>query len=844
MLLQFCDTVVSLCFKKQKPLEMRKLVTIVAGFLLMGSAVNAQQVTGTVKDDQGKVLDKATVSLLNAKDSSVAKLGVTGSNGKFSIGTSNPGSYLISTSHIGYAIKYSKVFEVSGSGDIDLGDISVSKAGGNLTGVTVTSKKPMVEVRADKTILNVEGTMNATGNDALELLRKSPGVMVDKDDNISLAGKSGVRIYIDGKPSPLAGADLSNYLKSLNSAQIEAIELITNPSAKYDAAGNAGIINIRLKKNKAFGTNGSVNAGYNIGVYPKYNGGINFNHRNKGINFFGNYNYNNTKQNNVFNLYRTVLDTIFDNNTRMIMRNKSHGFKTGIDFFINNKNTFGVLINGNIGDMSFNNNSRTPISYKPTGVVDRILTANNTNDMSRNNVNFNLNHRFADTSGHELNLDVDYGLFRNDGNQLQPNSYYNAAGNTLLSQVMYRFISPTDIDIYTFKADYEQNFKKGRLGIGGKIASINTGNNFQRFNVSQLTPEVKALDVARSNQFDYKENINALYVNYNKQLKGVMFQAGIRMENTSTTGDSYGLNPDGTVNTGSVQTFERDYTDFFPSVALSFNKNPMNQWGISYSRRIDRPAYQDLNPFEFKIDEYTFQKGNVNLRPQYTNIVTLTNTYKYKLNTSLSYSHVNDVFAQLVDTAEKSKSFITRKNLATRDVIAVNVSYPFMKKTYMMFTNFSANYTKYKADFGGGSRIINIDAASFNIYQQHSYRFGKNQAWSAEVSGWYNSPALWEGAFKSKSMWSVDGGMQKNIFKGKGTFKVSVSDIFFSMKWRGTLNFAGQTSIASGNFESRQLKTALTWRFGSNTVKAARQRKDASEEEKKRTQGGGGLGGN
>jgi hypothetical protein len=526
----------------------------------------------------------------------------------------------------------------------------------------------------------------------------------------------------------------------------------------------------------------------------------------------------------------------------MIFRNESHNFKTGADFFINNKHTLGVLINGNITDNSFNNNSRTPISYKPTGVVDRILVANNRNDMSRDNVNFNINYRFADTAGRELNIDADYGFFRNEGNQLQPNYYYQPDGTTLISQVFYRFISPTDIDIYTIKADYEQNFKKGRLGVGAKSSIIKTDNNFQRYNVSQLKPEVKTLDVPRSNQFDYSENINALYVNYNRQLKGVMFQAGLRMENTVSQGDSYGLNTDGSVNTGSKQTFKRNYTNLFPSAALTFNKNPMNQWGISYSRRIDRPAYQDLNPFEFKLDEYTFQKGNTELRPQYTNIITVTNTYKFKLNTSLSYSHVNDVFAQLVDTTDKSKSFIIRKNLATQDVFSLNISYPFMYKNYMLFVNLSGNYSHYKADFGGGDREVNVDAASFNIFTQQSLKFGKKKDWTAELSGWFNSPGIWQGVFKSKSMGSVDAGVQKNIFKGKGNFKVSVSDIFFTMKWAGESNFAGQLTKANGNFESRQLRTSLTWRFGSSTVKAARQRKEAAEEEKKRTQGGGGLG--
>lgn len=823
---------------------MRKLLVFMLFIIIVPFTADAQNISGTIKDEQGKGVENSTVALLQSKDSSVIKLVVTNANGRFSFQVGS-GSYLVSSSHVGHTTVYSKVFDVPGSGDMELETITMNKLLADLKGVTVSSKKPMVEVRADKMILNVEGTINAIGSTALELLRKSPGVLVDKDDNLSLAGKNGVKVYIDGRPTPLAGADLANYLKSIQSSQVEAIELITNPSAKYDAAGNAGIINIKLKKNKAFGTNGSVNAGYNIGVYPKYNGGINFNHRNKGINIFGDYNYSNNKTNSPFNLYRIVLDTIFNNNVDLVLGNKSHVFKTGGDFFIDKKNTLGVLINGNLSENSFNNNSRTFISYKPTAVVDRILATRNTNNMKGNNVNFNLNYRFADTAGHELNLDADYGLFRNKGNQLQPNFYYNPAGTVLQSQVMYRFISPTDIDIYTFKADYEQNFKKGRLGIGSKISAINTNNNFQRFNVQQVTPsEIKSLDVSRSNEFDYKENINALYVNYNKQLKGKMIQFGVRMENTVSIGDSYGLNADGSVNNSSKQRFKRNYTNFFPSAAITFNKNPMNQWGLSYSRRIDRPAYQDLNPFEFKLDEYTFLRGNTNLRPQYTNIITLTNTYKYKLNTSLSYSYVKDVFTFLVDTTEISKSFLTRKNLATQDVVALNISYPFMYKSYMAFVNFSGNYSHYKADFGGGSRVVDLDAASFNIYMQHSYKFGKKQDWTAEVSGWYNSPAIWEGAFKSKSMWTIDAGVQKNIFKGKGTFKVSVSDIFFTMKFSGYSDFAGQYSRFSGSFESRQFKTALTWRFGSNTVKAARDRKDASEEEKKRTKSSGGFGNN
>jgi len=819
---------------------MRKFILFVFCFMAIGIASNSQKVSGVVKEQEGKGLSKSTISLLNVKDSSVAKLSVTDNEGRFSLVANQPGRYLLRTSHIGYVLAYSNTFELALGAEITLPEISMINLPTELKAVVVTATKPMIEVKADRTIMNVEGTINATGNDALELLRKSPGVLLDKDDNVSLLGKNGVQIYIDGKPSPLSGADLTAYLKSLQSSQIESIEIITNPSAKYDAAGNAGIINLRLKKNKTFGTNGSVNSGYNIGVYGKYNTGLALNHRNKNINVFGNYNYYHGLNDNAFKLYRDLADTIFDGKNGITSKNNNHGFKAGLDYFVNKKSTLGVMINGNISDNNIQTNGLTKIIYKPTGVTDRVLSGNNSSDAERNNLNLNLNYRFVDTSGHELNVDADYGRFRINTDQLQPNIYYNPAMTTELSRIIYSFLSPSNIDIYTLKADYEQNYKKGKLGFGFKTSQTNTDNNFGSYDVFGNS---KVLNLNKSNQFNYKENINAVYLNFNKGYKGFMLQAGLRMENTNSTGDSYPLNNNGSVNYSSKQRFTRHYTDLFPSAAVTFNKNPMKQWSLTYSRRIDRPAYQDLNPFQFKIDEYTFQQGNIDLRPQYTNSFGITNIYKYKLTTTLNYSHVNDVFTQLVDTAEISKAFITKKNLATQDIVSLNVSYPFMYKNYTLFGNLNTYYSLYKADFGGGSRKVNVNVFSYNLYLQNSLKLDKKKQWTAELSGFYNAPSVWQGTFKSKALWAIDGGIQKVIFKGKGNLKASVSDIFHTLKWMGTSKFANQTTIASGNWESRQFKINLSYRFGSNQVKAARNRKTGAEDENKRTQGGGGIGG-
>ncbi|HEU4472979.1 MAG TPA: TonB-dependent receptor [Flavisolibacter sp.] len=815
---------------------MRKIIYLLMGIAL-STAAYAQQVNGSVKDKDGKPLVKTTISLLNAKDSSVAKLAVTRENGQFSFADIKPGNYLVSASNIGYESSASAIFEVPASGDVNLPALELSKASGGMKEVVVTAKKPMVEVKADKTILNVEGTINAVGTDALELLRKSPGVLVDKDDNLSLSGKNGVQVYIDGRPTPLAGKDLSDYLKSLQSNQIEAIEIITNPSAKYDAAGNAGIINIRLKKNKSFGTNGSVTTGYNIGIFPKYNAGLSLNHRNKKINVFGNYNYNNSKNRNTMNLYRIVLDTLFDQRNKMTSENISHNFKAGMDLSVSRKSTFGLIVNGNLSEQEFASFSRTPIIYNPTKTVDRILVADNRNSGHRKNVNFNANYGYTDTMGRSLTVNADYGFYDIDNFQMQPNIYFDATGRNELYRVVYNMIPPTKIDIYSLKADWEQNFKKGKLGLGFKTSYVQTDNDFQRYNVFT---NGKTLDTLRSNRFDYTENINAVYANYNRAFKGFAIQAGLRVENTTSKGNSSGFKQVGSNYFEYDSTLKREYTDFFPSAAITFNKNPMNQVSLSYSRRIDRPAYQDLNPFEFKLDEYSFQKGNTQLRPQYTNSFGLTHTYKYKLNTTLNYSHVNDIFSQLIDTADKSKSFITKKNLATQDIVSLNVSYPFMYKTFTSFVNINTYYSHFQADFGTG-RAIDLDVVSFNVYSQNSLKFAKT--WTGEISGFYTAPSIWQGTFESKAMWGVDVGIQKQLMKGKANIRAAVSDIFRSMRWAGISNFAGQYMDASGRWESRQFKLNFTYRFGSTQVKAARQRNTGAEDENKRVQNaGGGIG--
>lgn len=802
--------------------------TLLAALLVLASLnLNAQTISGRVIDGDKEAVPYATVMLLNAQDSALVKAGYTEEDGQFTLQNFEPGVFLLQITSVGLDDYLSAPLKIENDKQVlELELIQMTNTGTDLAMVLVKSSKPLVEILPDKTVFNVENSINATGSDALELLRKSPGVVVDGNNNVLLQGKTGVRIYIDGKPSPITGNDLVQYLRSLQSSEIEAIEIITSPSARYDAEGNAGIINIRLKKDKRLGMNGSFNTGLGYGEYLKNNNSISLNNRNKKTNFFGSYGLNTGKNANYINFVRRQNGNEFTQTSDMLNEGPSHNFKAGGDFFLDSRHTVGLMMNGNIADPDFSNYSRTPFGVIGTGVIDQILVADNTNDMHRSNLNFNLNYSFRDTTGTTLNVDADYGTFSSKADSWQPNYYLDPVDNSVIQERLFRTNAPTDINIYTFKSDYSRKLLGGQLGVGFKLALVETDNIFEFFNIVDDKPE---LDIDRSNRFDYSENVNAAYVTFNRSINQKWaFQLGLRVENTDSQGDltSQKDNQD--------EKVSRNYTNLFPNAGLTFNLNQKNSFGLNYSRRIDRPNYQNLNPFEFKLDELTFRRGNPFLRPQYTNSVQLRHTYAYRLNTTLSYSHTMDFFAQLTQPAGEGSnaSYITEENIADRKNISLNVSAPFsVAKWWQVYANLNVYYTDYYADFGEGN-VVDLTATAFNFYGQNTFMLPKG--FKLQLSGFYNSPGVWGGTFESVRMYGVDAGLQRSFLNDKATVKVSVSDIFNTMKWGGVSDFGGLYIQTSGGWESRQLKLNLTYNFGNEQVKGARKRKTGLEEESSR----------
>lgn len=809
---------------------MRRILTaaVIGLSSLLNTAIaqTSSTIKGKISDNSGKALQSVTVSLLKSTDSSLVKADVTDANGAFEMVYGKEGKYLLSYVMIGFERTYSPVFEVKNGQGFDAGSITLQPAATKLQDVTVTSRKPMIEIKADKTVFNVENSINATGSNALELLQKSPGIQVDNNENISMKGKTGVRIYVDGKMTQLGSQDLAAYLKSINSNDVEAIEMISNPSARYDASGNAGIINIRLKKNKRYGTNGSVNMGLVQGVTPKGNGSVSLNYRDKKVNLFSNVGTNIGRYENTLDLYRVQRDSVYDQKSTNWSNNKSVNAKLGADLFLNSKNTLGFLVTTNFSDNDWTSESNTNISYNPTKQFVKKLVALNTIPGSRTNMNSNINYRYADTSGKEINFDADYGLFRGTGRSYQPNNYLDNTGN-MLSQVINRNYTPTDIDIYTAKVDVDQPKWKGKLGYGAKFSYVKTKNTFDFFNDINGVP-VKIL--SRSNSFTYNENVNAAYVNYQRQFSPKWsLQTGLRMEQTNSEGVL--TRADGVIQADN--TVKRSYLDIFPSAALTWTVDQKNTLNLTFSRRIDRPTYQDLNPFENKLDELTYEKGNAFLRPQYTNTIELSHTFKYMLNTTIGYSHVKDFATQTTDTTNNA-TYVQQRNLATQRILSFSIGSPLpIAKWWNGYANVWYNYQMFKGKIGANE--VKTEIPMFGAYMQHTFTLGKG--YNAELSGWFSGPNVWGATWRTKSLGGLDLGFQKQILKKQGTLKLSVTDIFFTNPWTATSNFGGLFINGRGRNESRTVRLAFSWRFGNNQVKAARQRQTGLESEAKRIKG-------
>jgi len=779
-------------------------------------------ISGTIMESPNTPVAFVTVILLD-QDSSIAKLEYTGDDGKFSFTNVTPGEYMLKTNNMTYKPFVSKTFSLASGQALHYPVIQLEEIITELESIEVTATRPLVEVQPDKTVFNVQNSANAAGNDALELMRKAPGIVLDNNDNIILQGKSGVRIYIDGKPSYLSGDDLTSMLRNMSSDQIEKIEIITNPSARYEAEGNAGIINIVLKKNQNLGFNGKLSGLAGYSGYNRLNGSSNFNYRNERSNIYGNYTYHDFEGGGNTNLLKQLNGFELDQNQKYDWNNKGHDVRTGLDYFISDSQTFGAVFQGNFSSNNNSEYSRTPIGTIGSGTIDNILVAENRRNSHTDNMKLNLNYQIKGQNGQSFNLDADYGYYSMVRDGFQPNYYYNPEESDITDTRIFSDDMSTQIDIRTLKGDYETKMLNGKFSGGFKFSNINTTNRYGFFNHEG---EQIRLDIDRSSDFDYTETIYAGYSSFAGKIgEKWSYNAGLRVEHTESHG----------ILTSHKQTHDenvkRSYTNAFPSGGMALKLNDINSFSLNYSRRIKRPNYHHLNPFEFKIDELTFRRGNPFLNPQYTHNLQLTHAFMHKLNTTLSYSHTSDYFAQITEIAGEKSGMISQQNIADAATYSMNMSYNAdFTKWWSIFTNLSAYHNSYATDYN--SIDISLDATSYNIYLQHNFLLPADL--KLEVSGWYNSPSIWGGTFETDAMWSMDMGVKHSFFDDKAMLSLSLQDIFKSQGWQGVSDYGGLRVNGNGQWDSRRIQIKLDINIGNQKVKKARNRNTGLEEESER----------
>jgi iron complex outermembrane recepter protein len=810
---------------------MKKLATLLSAMLVLlslpGFAQKAASIKGQVKDENQKPFSGATVSLFRAKDTVLVKAAFTDKNGQYSFDGIKESNYLLGITASGYQ---RKLTPVAANGDVAVPAIEMAVEVKGLKEVTVSGKKPLFEQKPDRMVVNVDASPTNAGANALEVLEKSPGITVDKDGNISLKGKAGVQVFMDGKPAYLSGADLVNYLRNLSGAQLEQIEIMTNPPAKYDAAGNSGIINIKTKKTKQLGYNVTLQAGYTQGIYARNNQNITFNYRKNKLNLFGSVSRNENNRLQTLSIQRKFIEqntkqvlSLFDQVSTMRNWSAYNNMKLGADLYASKKTTFGVVLNGTYNPGKFGNISDIDIADPDKTPRSNTYATSLSRNIFRNfSTNFNFRHVF-DSAGKELTADLDYINYDMANTQNLSNYYYKPNGSfdgkpdTLYGNL------PQLINIYSAKADYLHPLKKGaKFEAGAKYAYVKTDANAI---YDSLVNNRLVRDFGRSNHFVYDERITAVYVSYSRPFsKKISGQFGLRLENTLAHGNQ--------ITTG--QKFTLDYTQLFPTAYISYKASDAHNWNLNYGRRIRRPDYESLNPFVEFLDRYTFEQGNPNLRPQFSHNVELSHTFKGFLTTTLNYTKTNNIIQQVLEQNEvTNQTFVKQANIANQRQYGAAVS------AFKQIKNFSGNvYANiYNNEFNGlvNNTFVTVGATTLVLNSSVSYKFKKGI--SAEIGGFYRTEGV-EGVFRIGALGAVNAGVSIPMLKNKATLRINARDIFWTQKVKGESRFGNIDAAFQNVPDSRTVGVNFTYRLSKGKVNGNKRRTGGAGDEQNRVKGG------
>lgn len=772
----------------------------------------AGKVSGTVHEPSGEAAIAATVKLKRLPDTVAIATTQTDITGRFTFNDLKPGDFVVEVTAVGFKGHSSGPIRISnGSAAANLPVIVLQKDAVNLKEVEIAAQRDVIEQKVDRTVVNLGASISSTGASALEVLERMPGVLVDQSGNISFKGRTGVMIMIDDKPTYLSGDNLANYLRSIPASQLEQIELMTNPPARYDASGNSGVINIKTKKSRAAGFNGTINASAGKAAYPFTNESLALNYRTGKFNIFANAAYD------VRNFYRR-LDLVrryYDANgvqtgsyteeAYFHPLNTNPSLKLGVDYDLSRKTTLGVVLSGSINTGN-NPNPVTSTLRNAAGNIDSVIAANNsTNSKFKNGgINLNMLHRF-DSLGRTLSFDLNYLGYDNTRIQEFKNTSYNKFGIPGALQHIIDTL-PTHINIYTAKADYSHPLGgKATLSGGVKTSYVNTDNAAYYYNVRGNTVSV---DETRTNRFLYKESIQAAYINFNKEWNRLSFQSGLRMEYTDARGHQLGNLK------VADSSFVNRYGSLFPTAYVQYKLDTAGNHSVraSFGRRIDRPYYQDLNPFVVILDKYSAFVGNPFLRPQYSNNYELTYSYKKLISVSMVYSLLTNYQVEH-DYQQGDIFYASSINLgkAISKGINANLTLPVAK-----WWNFSLYTQLYHNSFEGQLKNSYLYSSRTFFYATTTSQLAFGKGWSGELTAFYQSKSVW-GQFATQARKQVNIGLQKKVLNNKGAIKLSARDIFRSNFSAGDITNLGNVKATYHNDNAnRNVVLGFSYSFGSN----------------------------
>jgi hypothetical protein len=785
-----------------------------------------------VADAAGKPLELAVITLLRTADSGMVKGAMSTADGSFEIQQVPAGRYFVHIAYMGFNALRSAPFTISAANnEVQLGVLPLQPNEQLLSGVTVTARKPLVEQRTDRTVLNIENSLLAEGNTALELLEKAPGVTVADNGSISLKGKPGVTVMLNGKLTYLSQQELMHLLRGTTSNSVSKIEIIPNPPARYDAAGTGGIINIVLKKSAKQGLNGNVYTNYARSRADRYGAGVSLNHGGERTNMYMSYNH--AYRGEVEYLQQTRRfrdgghsgppDRVSDQNIVTDEPLYTNNFKLGADHRVNKRNSIGLLVNGNVG--KYNNNSATGNRFVNTAgellynaATDSRLAQQWTNLSS----NFNYQHKF-NKAGQELTADLDYSYNDFKGTQQLATQYKNQAGEEWLPLSVRRGSIPSRTNVYVAKADYTQPFlKTGKFEAGWKSSYVTVDNN-SRFDTLRRQQWVN--DAGTSNHFRYQETIHAGYFQFSKALRSWEVQLGLRGEHTHTV--AHQLTADSLVH--------RYYFQLFPSLAISRELPGRHKLQFTYSRRIERPDYDEMNPFRVFRDPYLYYQGNPSLQPALTNATELSYVLNDRFTTAVFYNHTAGVVTWVMGQVDSSSiSYEQPQNL--KNMVNYGVS---LNAALSLGNWWTGNYffTLFHTAYRGSKGLtagLQTDNTGYTFNLQNSFKMGKG--FSAELSALYESSSVY-GMFVARPFYVISAGLQKQFGDNRFTAKVLVNDIFQTRQNKYSALFDNIDVTGRIRYDSRMATFSLSYRFGRQ--KAVEERRPGSEEIQSRVKSGG-----